>query len=204
MSCRNAVSFVAMMVIVMASAGLARGGVAVLDQSVKVDKAAGDATFTIDFGHTPDFTTTDAGGRPADSFQIDIAADPTGPNPLANLTTVIRGDEIRFANNIPIRDAFPADLNDPHAGGWGKIRGSVPFSVIGTQLSFTAPLALLGAPDGKFAYQADTFHYGPTQAEAKAESVPLPSALATAAMMLAIGLLIALFKSIIESGSMRR
>ena len=185
MSYRNVLAIVVVMGGLLALAGPAGAGVAVLDQSVKVDKAAGNATFSLDFGHAPDFYTVDAHGRVADSFQINISADFRG-NPQASPTTVIRGDEIQFLNALAVRNRSPAST-DPHSGGFGSIRGTVPFSVHGTNVSFTTPLSLIDAPNGMFSYYAFTMHNGATQAQAEARSVPLPSALHAAMLMLALG-----------------
>ena len=177
----------------------AQAGVTLLSQSLSVDRAAGDATFTLDFGHVPDFQTLDASGRPADSFQYEIAADPVaGQPPLANLTSVVRGDEIHIGGNLRIRDAGPPDLSDPQAGGWGSLRGAAPFEILGSKLTFTAPLTLLGAPDGLFAFSAFTLHDGVIQAQAQGSSqaVPLPPAIWAGTALLGAMLLISVARSI--------
>src|SRR6185437_10335459 len=156
--------------------------------SVKVDHGTSDATFSINFGHTPNFDSVDAHGRLTDSFQILIAPDPVSATPFISPTTVVRGDEIRFNAAIPIRNGAPPDFSDSHSGGWGSVRGTVPFSVSGTELTFTAPLSLLGAPDGRFAYDVSTFASGFTKNEVKSQSVPLPPAFAIGMMMLATGI----------------
>src|SRR5580698_9922011 len=94
MSRRNLFPIVAAFCVFLLGAASARAGLSGWE-SVSVNHAAADATFSINFGHAPNFTTTDANGRLADSFQILIAADPTGPNPFVFPTTVVRGDEIR-------------------------------------------------------------------------------------------------------------
>ncbi|HET6249087.1 MAG TPA: hypothetical protein VFE47_15435 [Tepidisphaeraceae bacterium] len=194
-------SLAAVLSVVFFSAAISRGGLAPLDASVNVNQTAGSATFTIDFSHPPDFYTVDAGNRPADAFSIQIAANPTGSNPLAfnNLTTIVSGTEIRFNNNIPVRNAFPAS-NDKAAGGWGSVRGSVPFTVTGDTLTFTAPLQLLNASSGKFAYQAFTTHYGAeTASKSSSTAVPLPPAFVPAMVMLLIGMLLSLCRPMIQA-----
>lgn len=121
--------------------------------------------FVMIFSHRPDFRTLDSQGRPQDSFQIFIAFNPATVNP-ANpqaVDVLVRGDEIHIAHAIRIRDARPA-VTDPAAGGWGVIRGSVPFHVAaqpnGTSvLSFSAPFALLGIT-GQFAWALETYNFG--------------------------------------------
>jgi hypothetical protein len=121
--------------------------------------------FVLHFSHTPDFTTLDSNGRPQDSFQIFIAFNPATPSPgipqAANV--IVRGDEIHIANAIRIRDAQPP-VSDPNAGGWGAIRGAVPFHVSsqpnGTAIvSFSAPFPLLGIT-GQFAWALNTTEFG--------------------------------------------
>lgn len=169
----------------------AAGGVSPLAQSVVVNESAGDATFTLDFGHEPRLHTLDAKGDPVDSFQYEIAADPApGEAPLANLTAIVRGSEIGTGDVIPIRLASPPDAADAAAGGWGPVVGTVPFELEGSQLSFTAPLQLLGTADGNFAYRVFTLEDGAISASADgpAESVPVPPAFWTG--LAAIALLI--------------
>lgn len=118
--------------------------------------------FIIIFNETPNFTTLDSQGRPQDSFQIYIAFNPAAA-PVANPDVLVRGDEIHIANAIRIRDAQPP-VTDPNAGGWGAIRGTVPFRVRsqsnGTAvLTFSAPFALLGIK-GQFAWVLQTTNFG--------------------------------------------
>ncbi len=170
------------------AAAPASGGVSTSFESVVVDKAAGDALFTIDFPHAPDFFKVDAAGRPADSFQVEITAG-SNVNNFLNPTSVIRGDEIRFAQALRVRDAAPPDP-DPHAGGWGAIRGTVPFSVNGDAVAFTAPFSLLGVPNSVFGYHIFTVADGVVQSEAfgNTQAVPLPTALSATLLTLGSGL----------------
>ncbi|MDB5300927.1 MAG: motif putative anchor domain protein [Phycisphaerales bacterium] len=169
------------------AAGPARAGTSTLSQSVSVDPALSDATFTLDFPHPPDFAIVDSHGRPADSFQYEIAGSPMPGEPaLTHLTAIIRGDEIPSAGALHVRSAFPPDLSDPNSGGWGAIVDTVPFNVKGDQLSFTVPLKDLGAPDGHFAYRAFTMQFGVTDASAESQAVPLPPAAWAGLAMLAV------------------
>src|SRR5437773_837295 len=66
---------------------------------------------------------------------------------------IIRGPEIRFHDNIPIRDSLnPGGEDFPHAEGWGPIRGQVDFATDGPSVSLTVPWSSLGETDGKFSY----------------------------------------------------
>jgi hypothetical protein len=185
-------------IITSALAAPAGAGPAPLSQSVVVDRAAGDATFILDFGHHPDLGTIEPDGNPADAFQYEIAADPmAGASDLANLTSIIRGSEIGASSQVPIRDAAPADVADLQAGGWGPIRGYAPFTLDESQLTLTAPLSLLGAPDGDFAYRVFTLRDGSivSQAQGPSQSVPLPPAICTGASGLALLILLALARA---------
>ena len=119
-------------------------------------------------------------------------------------TAVIRGDEIQFAHAVRVRDASPPALSDPQSGGWGGIRGTVPFTVNGSTLTFTAPFSLLNVPDGNFSYYAFTTASGVTQAQVESRSVPVPSALKSGLMMLGIGIALALTRSIVGRRRMQR
>jgi hypothetical protein len=121
--------------------------------------------FSVHFSHLPDFTTLDSNGRQQDSFQIFIAFNPATPNPVnpQAVDVLVRGDEIHIARALRIRDARPA-ASDPNGGGWGAIRGTVPFHVStqanGTAvLTFTAPFSLLGIV-GQFAWALQTTNFG--------------------------------------------
>jgi len=123
--------------------------------------------FILHFNETPNFTTLDSNGRPQDSFQIFIAFNPATPNPAnpQSADVLIRGDEIHIANAIRIRDARPP-VADPNAGGWGAIRGVVPYHVRTEPnhmalLTFSAPFSLLGIT-GQFGWIVETYNFGTT------------------------------------------
>ena len=106
--------------------------------------------FALHFNEPPNFTTLDGNGRPQDSFQIFIAFNPATANPAypPSADVIVRGDEIHIANAIRIRDARPP-VADPAAGGWGAVRGTVPYHVRtepnGTALlTFSTPFSMLG------------------------------------------------------------
>ncbi len=121
--------------------------------------------FSLHFNETPDCTTLDSNGRPQDSFQIFISFNPATANPAnpPSADVIIRGDEIHIANAVRIRDARPP-VADPNAGGWGAIRGVVPYHVRternGTALlTFSVAFSLLGIT-GQFAWVAETYNFG--------------------------------------------
>jgi hypothetical protein len=113
---------------------------AIQSQVAIYNPSTGVVTFRIVFNRFPDFFTTDEVGRQADSFQYFVGSDvPVDPQ---FLDSIIRGEEIHSTGMIPIRNAFPPDPT-PGSGGWGTIRGEVPFTLHGPVLSFAAPLSLL-------------------------------------------------------------
>lgn len=121
--------------------------------------------FILLFDRMPDFTSVDSQRMQADAFQIFIAFDPNEQRPNNQPDIVIRGSEINVANDVRIRNARPPIECDNNAGGWGTLRGSVPFylsPIVGTGaiLTFNVPFTLLGV-SGRFSYAIETYHdYG--------------------------------------------
>jgi PEP-CTERM motif-containing protein len=149
-------------------------------ESAVFDPATGNVQFRIVFNQAPDFSTVDSVGRQADTFQYFISGDPQLPYP-ANFDSIIRGAEVRSpADPLPIRNSLPPS-DDPATGGWGPIRGSVPFSLDGNILTFATPLTLISnhSVDGNFAYRLDTYGFGITTRSIENESsvVPEPATL---------------------------
>jgi hypothetical protein len=146
------------------SAGLvARAQFSIVSQSAVLDPSTQFVDFTIDFNQVPDFITTDEFGRPADTYQYYIFGDTSLPYP-AYYDSIIRGVEAPATTDlIPIRNAAPP-VSDPAAGGWGSIRGEVPFTLDGDVLSFTVPLSVISdhSVDGIFSYTLETYTYGAT------------------------------------------
>jgi hypothetical protein len=108
--------------------------------------------FSITLSAAPDFYTVDQFGREKDMFQYWITWQ---PNPLAtwpygNPDVLVRGPEIYVNGTLPVRDA--KGPQDPTSGGWGPIRGSVPYALNGTVLTFTIPQSVIGDADGVFQY----------------------------------------------------
>ncbi|MEH1790612.1 MAG: hypothetical protein V7L23_34885 [Nostoc sp.] len=144
---------------------IAQAALFVESESAVVNLDAKEVLFTINFNRAPDFFTVDEFDRQADSFQYFI--DPSGELPIfrppsiySNLSSIIRGEEIHVGGDIPIRDVFSVGPSEPNSGGWGKIRGSVPYSLDGTVLKFSAPLQFIGDSDGLFSYQLLLTEFG--------------------------------------------
>jgi hypothetical protein len=140
-----------------------------ISESAVVNSATRDVSFSIVFNKPPDFTRVDASGSQANSFQYFIGGDPA----QGTFDAIIRGEEIHVSSNrLRIRNAAPPD-SDPAAGGWGTIRGAVPFKVSGTVLTFSVPLSVLSdrSGDGKFAYQVESYESGSITAHVDGRSV---------------------------------
>lgn len=140
--------------------GYLRADFMTTSQSASYDPVSGLVTFRVTFNQTPDFFTTDSGDRPATEFQYYIIGDPSLYS-WARFDSIIRGPEIYLGGDIPIRAALPT-AGDPHGGGWGAIRGTVPFTVVGTELTFSAPLSVISdhSTDGHFSYDLQTGVFG--------------------------------------------
>jgi hypothetical protein len=163
-----------------------QAGVRALQQSAEVNPSAGTATFSITFDHAPNFLATDSAGRPVDSFQVEVDGIWHSGQPLVqDLTALIRGDEIHFGGTLPIRASGPP-VDNPHAGGWGAIVQTIPFTTTADEVKFTAPLAALGVTGNFFSYRAFTMQDGQITASAEAATVPLPEALSAGACGLVI------------------
>ena len=158
----------------------AHAGFRIVSQVAAVDATARDVTFTVTFNEPPDFIGRDALGRPDNSFQYEIVPDvpQIRAEPVSAIRAVVRGDEIGSSDDLPIRDGTENGADPSHlSGGWGRIRGSVPFSLEGSKLTFTAPFSTLDAPSGHFAYRVFTAHYGALTSEVDAAIIPTPTAL---------------------------
>lgn len=169
-------------------AGVPANPLLIVSQSVRLDHQQDDAVFSLTFDHTPDFFTLDAKGRRKDSFQYEIVPDVTNINQAGffDIASVIRGDELD-AHQIPIRGGINDGIDpSPAAGGWGFKLGTVNYALTQNTLSFAAPLQLLSAPDGLFAYRVFTTDFGSTVSlQTGSTAVPLPPGfLAGGAMLL--------------------
>jgi hypothetical protein len=145
----------------------AQAALLINSESVVANLDSREALFTIEFNEVPDFFTVDSVGRQADSFQYYIDTDGELPvfrgSPyFSELETIIRADEINVAGDIRIRNVFPIGSGGANSGGWGPLRGSVPYTLNGTVLTFLAPLELIGDSDGLFSYRLETYEFGGT------------------------------------------
>ncbi|MCC5660489.1 hypothetical protein LC608_26625 [Nostoc sp. XA010] len=159
------VSMLGAALIALGTGQIAQAVLLVESESAVVNLDAKEVLFTIDFNRVPDFFTLDQAGRQADSFQYYVEADGEFPifrgSPFySELESIIRGEEINVAGDIRIRDVFSVGPLEPNSGGWGKIRGSVPYSLDGTVLKFSAPLQFIGDSDGLFSYQLLLTEFG--------------------------------------------
>jgi hypothetical protein len=119
--------------------------------------------FTIQFNQPPNFSTVDSIGRQANSFQYFIVGDPGLPYP-AKYDSIIRGDEIHLSiDALRIRNSVPPDPGPVAVtGGWGSIRGEVPFNVNGNIVTFSTPLSLISdhSMNGIFEYRLESSEFG--------------------------------------------
>jgi hypothetical protein len=154
----------------------AEAALMVLSQSAEVNLDSNSVLFQIEFNRAPDFFTTDEYDRQADSFQYFIDADGlrnTGIS-YSTLEYLIRGEEIHLGGDVRIRNISPPDP-DLSSGGWGSIRGSVPYTLSGNVFSLLVPLQLIDDSDGKFSYILMWTEYGGAGGFIYAEAVPEPA-----------------------------
>ncbi|MHC5774345.1 hypothetical protein [Nostoc sp.] len=159
------VSIFGAVLIALGTGQIAQAVLLVESESAVVNPDAREVLFTINFNKMPDFFTVDKFNRRADSFQYFI--DPNGELPIlnaspiySNFSSIIRGEEIYVQGDVRIRDVFSVGASEPNSGGWGKIRGSVPYTLDGNVLKFSAPLQLIGDSDGVFSYQLLLTEFG--------------------------------------------
>ena len=158
---RIAVAQIAVLGLMVGIAGPARATFMFVSQSAVFNPVTQQVLFTIEFNQVPDFFTVDSFGRQANSFQYYIVGDPKLPYP-ANFDAIIRGEEIHITlDTIRIRDSEPS-VPDPAAGGWGPVRGVVPFTLSGDVLTFSTPLQSISdhSIDGIFAYRLQVGEFG--------------------------------------------
>jgi hypothetical protein len=141
--------------------GQAKADFVFLSDSAVFNPVTNDVLFTVVFNQAPDFSTVNQFGAQADSFQFFILGDTSLGYP-AEFDSIIRGEEIHITGNaLRVRNAVPSDP-DPNSGGWGSIRGSIPFNVNSNVLTFSAPLQLFSdhSSDGNFAYWLESYQFG--------------------------------------------
>lgn len=61
--------------------------------------------------------------------------------------------DFQLPQEVVIRNIFPEDPDIKRSGGFGTIRGSVPYTLSGNIISLLVPLQFIGDSDGKFSYQ---------------------------------------------------
>lgn len=169
----------------------AQGSFALVGGSVSDIDNSGNVNFTLQFSYPPDFFSCDAGGRQANGFQFYIGTTTNVPQfyPPRPYASLIRGGEIYLGNGIAIRNDGPPDDGEPNSGGWGAVRGTVPFSLNGSSLTFAVPAAVLNV-QGSFAYSLLLTSYGGATHSpytgASGGDIPLPEPAVGALVTLAI------------------
>jgi hypothetical protein len=157
-----------------------------IKQSLTVDPAARTATFSLTFSQPPSFVAV--GGSQLEAFQYEIdtgSEDISKPIPPSSLDTIIRGGEIfETSNTIPVRDA--TGDGGANSGGFGPVRATLPFTLNGSTLIFTANFSDIGDSDGKFRYRVFTTDMGAITADTQGTTaaIPLPAGLWTGAVLL--------------------
>ena len=133
---------------------LAGGSVSDIDNS-------GNVNFTLQFSYPPNFFSCDTGGRQANGFQFYIGTTTNVPQfyPPRPYASLVRGGEIYLGNGLVIRNDGPPDDGDPNSGGWGSVRGTVPFALNGATLTLRVPASMLNVT-GPFAYSLLLTSYG--------------------------------------------
>jgi hypothetical protein len=148
-----------------------------VSQNLTIDRQDHIADFSLTFNQAPDFFTLDSFGRPVDSFQYNfngnfqVGGGQEFPN---NLTAIVRGDEIHLGDGIRIRN--PNGDGGPDSGGWGPVIASVPYRLIGNNISFSVPTADLGYTGRYYQYEVFSLQDGAATADHNITVVPLPSA----------------------------
>jgi hypothetical protein len=153
--------------------------------AVDVNNSTDTATFQLNFNREPNFFVAE--GEASESFQIEVDADATSfeqPLVFEDIDAVVRGAEISQAEGLPVRDREGGDDGGEGSGGWGAIRGFVPFDLDGATLTFTTPLDLIADDDGKFRYRINVIEDGSITSEVSAAIIPVPAALWGGVLML--------------------
>lgn len=147
----------------------------IVSDSLEFDSTNRTTTFTVRFDRAPDFVTTDLYGRQKDSFQYFVDSQVKGnlfaPNPDV---TIVRAEEIHAADALRIRDSVGDDTGAT-SGGWGPIRATVPFTVSGDTVQFTASWDALGQAGTHFRYGLESYEFGSMNDE-RVRLIPLPPA----------------------------
>ena len=167
--------------------GSASGGFQLISQSHVVDAERRETTFMLEFSESPKFDRPVGSAGPssvieANSFQLFYGSNLDGPDVLGEDVVVLRGPEIRFDNDLRIRDTLGMD-DAPPAGGFGPVRGSVPITVDDEAVTFTVPWELLGETDTNYRFTIEAYERGELTSSVSV-AAPLPPALWPAMVVL--------------------
>jgi len=140
-------------------APLTARAIPITSQIVHVDMPSQTVYFTLVLASVPDFFTFDEYSRNHDDFQYwirwDVPADLVDTQYYPDV--IVTSTEIRVLGGVAVRLARnPA--GDEY--GWGPLQGVVPYSMIGSTITFAVPLAVIGDVDGRFSYTIATLVYG--------------------------------------------
>jgi hypothetical protein len=138
----------------------AHAAIQIQSEASVFDPVTNRVDFTIAFNRAPDLFTADSFGRQADAFQYWIFYDNDPFQRPNNTDALVRGAEIHVAGDLRVRDSWPPAVGEATSGGWGQIRATVPFTLTGEILWFTADLGDIGDDDGRFAYRLETYQFG--------------------------------------------
>jgi hypothetical protein len=169
-------SVVAAMIGTAGASAQAPDGLTALSESAVFDPVTGQVSFTLTLNRAPDFETVDEFGRQADAFQYYILGDLSLPYP-AYYDSIIRGEEIHAMPGVlRIRDPLPSNP-DPATGGWGPIRGEVPYRLEGNVLTFSVALSTISdhSVDGRFSYELLLTRFGASTQVIRNQSTVRPS-----------------------------
>jgi hypothetical protein len=153
----------------------------IVSHDAVADAVNRQTTFHVTFNQSPDFFTADPFGHPTNGFQFFYDAQPSDDEIdfAGEDVVIIRGVEIRVADDIPIRDSLnPSGEDFPNAEGWGAMRGAADFELDGATLTFTTSWETLNESDGVFGYRLFALEQGELTSEVTFLSriiVPLPA-----------------------------
>ncbi len=142
-------------------APLTARAIPITSQIVHVDMPSQTVYFTLALASVPDFFTFDEYSRNHDDFQYwirwDVPADLVDTERSPDV--IVTSTEIRTLGGVAVRLA-----RGPQGGpgGWGPLQGVIPYSMIGSTITFSLPLAMLSDVDGRFSYTIATYVYGGT------------------------------------------
>jgi hypothetical protein len=118
-----------------------------------VNLGARTITFELMWNRPPDFFTLDSVGRQADAFAYYFD---TRPGVDALLTFFGDGPPGGVQSRIWTLDIPSNGM----LSVMGPQPGAVPYTLNGSDLSFTVPFQMLGEEDGQFSYRFELYEYG--------------------------------------------